>query len=167
MLHPAIEVIDSEIEGKGLKTTEFIPKGTVVWQLDEDERRITKGELLKLPEEKAKLAYQAGEDKYIILEDKSEVLNHSCDPNLWWDGDETLVAKRDIQPGEEITYDYSSSDVDPETFPGFECNCKAANCRGFVSYKDSLDSTFQKKYQGHLPSWVVGHIQKLKSSRMK
>ena len=35
--------------------------------------------------------------------------NHSCDPTTWWVDDITLVARRDILPGEEITYDYGTT----------------------------------------------------------
>src|SRR5262245_17355356 len=35
--------------------------------------------------------------------------NHSCDPNLWWEGPYDLVARRDIAAGEELTNDYATS----------------------------------------------------------
>jgi hypothetical protein len=56
-------------------------------------------------------------------------INHSCDPNcetyeragrIW------IKAIRDIEPGEELVYDYNlyDGDVDEAT-----CNCGAASCR--------------------------------------
>jgi uncharacterized protein len=156
MLHNSVKVVStSGIEGKGLVATELIPVNTVVWELGQEETSITKDKLLTLPDEVQKLYYQSGKDEYILVTDKSDVLNHSCDPNLWWEGDTKLVARRDIQESEEITYDYATSDNDPEAFPGFHCNCGSKNCRRFVSWKDSQDPLFQEKYKGHLPSWIV------------
>ncbi|WP_432987337.1 SET domain-containing protein-lysine N-methyltransferase [Dactylosporangium sp. CA-233914] len=39
--------------------------------------------------------------------------NHGCDPSLWWSGPYTLVARRDIAAGEELTNDYATSTADP------------------------------------------------------
>lgn len=160
MLHPAIKQTEkSGIHERGLVATAPIKAGEIVWHLDKkDEQRMTADEVAKLPPEQFDLVYQAGENEFIMLLDESEVLNHSCDPNLWWSDDETLVARRDIEPGEELTYDYSSSDIDLKTFPGFTCHCGAANCRGYVSWKDSQDPDWQQIHRGHLPSWTEKHL---------
>jgi uncharacterized protein len=36
-------------------------------------------------------------------------LNHSCDSNLWMADEVTLVARRDIAEGEELTVDYGAT----------------------------------------------------------
>lgn len=158
MLHKDVQIKKSEVEGTGVFATKFIPQGTVVWKLDPDEKKFTKDELITLSKEKQKLAYQAG-DKFIIVTDGSEVMNHSCNPNLWWEGDDSLSIRRDIQAGEELTYDYSTSDVNPDSMPNMECNCKSSNCRKVITYKDILNSQLQKQYFGHLPSWVLEFIK--------
>src|SRR5712691_12565149 len=38
--------------------------------------------------------------------------NHSCNPNLGMRGEITLVAMRDIRPGEELTHDWAMTDDD-------------------------------------------------------
>lgn len=60
--------------------------------------------------------YMCGEDMYDYPKHSDEkrlvcvcaLINHSCDPNCGFDAVDTglLIAKRDIQAGEEITYDY-------------------------------------------------------------
>lgn len=41
-----------------------------------------------------------------------------------------LFALRDIEPYEEITYDYNFSLFDPAE--GQECKCESVNCRGVI-----------------------------------
>ncbi|MET0626769.1 MAG: SET domain-containing protein-lysine N-methyltransferase [Pyrinomonadaceae bacterium] len=59
--------------------------------------------------------------------DATAFINHSCDPNAFMrivPGLKVVIfARRDIQPGEELTIDYRDP-YHPEV-----CNCGAANCR--------------------------------------
>jgi hypothetical protein len=58
-------------------------------------------------------------------------INHSCDPNCEADeikGRVWIIAARDIQAGEELTYDYNLYDGDLDD-PS-PCFCGACNCRG-------------------------------------
>ena len=57
-------------------------------------------------------------------------INHSCDANCETDeknGRVWIVAIRDIEPGEEITYDYCLYDGGDDEA---HCNCGAKICRG-------------------------------------
>lgn len=159
VLHKDIELRKSSIEGKGLFAKKLIPKDTIVWELNSSEKRLTLKQLSALPWEERKLAYQQG-NKYIIVTDGSEFINHSCDPNLWWETDESFSARRDIKPDEEITYDYSSSDINPKSMPPIECRCGSKNCRKIITSQDCLKPEFQNQYKGHLPSWVEKYIQR-------
>jgi hypothetical protein len=56
-------------------------------------------------------------------------INHSCQPNCETDiigGRVWIIARRDIEPGEELTYDYNLYDGDDEA----PCLCRARRCRG-------------------------------------
>jgi hypothetical protein len=66
----------------------------------------------------------------------SKWINHSCDPNVEADdesGQVYLMALRNIQPGEELFFDYGLV-IDERYTPAlkkrFECRCGAKNCRG-------------------------------------
>jgi hypothetical protein len=60
-----------------------------------------------------------------------DYLNHSCEPNGYIRfSDMSVRALRPIGPGEEITYDYNSTEFDMEE--GFICQCGAARCLGVV-----------------------------------
>lgn len=61
-------------------------------------------------------------------------INHSCDPNLGYDGVDAIVALHGISPGEEIRMDYGtySFSFDHE----FTCTCGAWGCRGQIRRND-------------------------------
>jgi SET domain-containing protein len=79
-----------------------------------------------------------------------DYVNHSCDPNLWLSGKLTILARRDIFPGEEITIDYSTWEIDEHwRLPGL-CNCGSGICRRHVTGRDWRSALFQDRYKGHL-----------------
>jgi hypothetical protein len=69
---------------------------------------------------------------------ESRFINHSCDPNceaIIEDGRIWIDARRTIQKGEELAYDYKyermggGDDADEEKYP---CQCGAVQCRGTI-----------------------------------
>jgi uncharacterized protein len=67
---------------------------------------------------------------------EARFINHGCDPNCESVTEERRVfveATRTIQPGEELTYDYSikrDRDDPPDIDVVFACRCGADSCRG-------------------------------------
>jgi len=58
-------------------------------------------------------------------------INHSCQPNCETDiigGKIWIIARRDIEPGEELTYDYNLFDGEEDA----PCLCRAPRCRGSI-----------------------------------
>ena len=68
----------------------------------------------------------------------SRLINHSCRPNCEMEiaKDRIYVhARRNIRPGEELTYDYAFERAeadDEETEKLYLCNCGASRCRGSI-----------------------------------
>ena len=54
-------------------------------------------------------------------------LNHSCDPNCYFKG-RTLIAKREVRLGEELTTNYLELETAGHLRHPFRCNCKCSNC---------------------------------------
>lgn len=77
--------------------------------------------------------------------------NHSCDPNIGVQGQIVFVAMRDIQPGEELTHDWATTDDDDYEM---ECNCGASGCRKIITGKDWQRKDLQEKYRGYM-SWYL------------
>lgn len=66
-------------------------------------------------------------------------INHSCDPNaeVTWNGDvATLVAMRNIESGEEITFDYGTVIPPGDNFT-FNCRCGSINCEKVIRAEPS------------------------------
>ena len=59
--------------------------------------------------------------------DYGRFINHSCSPNAGIVKRIEVIAMRDIEAGEEITFDYSLSEAD--IYWHIQCNCKSPDCR--------------------------------------
>lgn len=60
-------------------------------------------------------------------------INHSCDPTTEFVNDEhglRFLARRRLGPGDQITFDYATTESSIER--PFDCRCGAENCRGRV-----------------------------------
>lgn len=49
--------------------------------------------------------------RYVLISAPSRPTHCSCDPNTWFVGDTKMTARRDIEPEEELTYDYATTDT--------------------------------------------------------
>lgn len=162
MLHHAI-VLKSKgtIQGNGLFTGEFIPKGTLIWRLDDPTYSLA--EIKTWPKEKCAdfyhYGFQCGVDRYSLPEGVCREMNHSCDPNTWWQGSDSLIARRDILVDEEITYDYASSEITIDL--AMECSCGSLNCRKRITHQDYKDPAWQQLFGTHLPPHVLAAINEL------
>jgi uncharacterized protein len=67
-----------------------------------------------------------------MLENTARYINHSCEPNcevestgqkIW------VLALRDIQAGEELSFNYGYDATEYERFP---CSCGAKTCCGYI-----------------------------------
>ena len=75
-------------------------------------------------------------------------LNHSCTPNAWLRGRE-LVALRDIQAHEDLTFDYNTTEW--ELAEPFACHCGSATCLGTVRGFAHLSAAQRAGLQGVAP----------------
>ncbi len=160
MLHAAIEVREKgTIHRNGLFATRLIRKGELVWELDEP--TYSWKEIEGWDEERRKdfdwYGFQCGVDRYSSPEGISRETNHSCDPNTWWAGSDSIIARRDIQADEEVTYDYSTCDID--LLFEMKCHCDSPRCRGKITNRDYLNSEWQKQYGSNLPPHVQAAIK--------
>ncbi len=82
---------------------------------------------------------------------EAEFFNHSCSPNAGVKGQIILVARRDIQEGEEICFDYETTDTEGVNFL---CHCGSVKCRKTITGEAWKDPAFQKEHEGFF-SWYL------------
>ena len=155
-LDARVEVRPSRIEGLGLFAREAIREGEVVATLGG--RLIDDAELRRVAQSGRKYNSAAvGEGINLLLADDEPITrgNHSCDPNLWLANAITLVARRDIAPGEEITSDYAT-----QTAVEWEmvCRCGSAGCRRIIRGSDWQLPDLQRRYDGHFAPFLNARI---------
>ena len=154
--HPALEVRESPVAGKGLFATQPIAQGEVVGQLSG--RRVNTAELRELLKHPPVDTITIDEDEHLVLSnDPRPVIaygNHSCDPNVWWIDAVTLEARRDIAVGDEVTSDYGTcTGVDYE----LQCTCGSPLCRGVITGEDWKQPELQSRYGDH---WIPALLRK-------
>jgi hypothetical protein len=114
-------------------------------------------------------AYQIGEGVYLGPIDENDIgittyQNHSCDPNSWWYDDFTLIARREIQAGDEVTFDYGTCESIPNPeMP--QCFCGSPLCRGEVLPEDYLRPDLQERYGNHFVSYLLERQKKHKEEQ--
>jgi len=119
--------------------------------------------LAEVPDDIIQLVIQVEEDLYLVplrAGDPSDYINHSCNPNCGLRGQITLVSMRDIQPGEEICFDYAMSDS--SDYDEFDCSCGASNCRGHVSGEDWKIPELQERYKGYFMPYLQVRIDRMR-----
>ncbi len=168
-MHPTYLKVSTEnvIHGTGLLATRPIQAGEILFQWDETCTMVSMDDFWAMPEAERDefwwFAFQCDANTFIYSDDDDGYMNHCCDPNSWWRDDQTLVASRDIAAGEEVTYDYATTEISvPFSMP---CKCGASNCRSVVTHRDHLDPAWQARFGDHLPTFVKQSIQKHQANR--
>jgi SET domain-containing protein len=136
-----IQVRKSGVHGKGVFALKAIAAGERVIEY--------KGQVISWPEALRRHPHNPAEPNhtfYFHIDDKHVIdanvngnaarwINHACDPNCEADeidGRIFIKALRDLQPGEELFYDYGL--VIDERYTAklkrdYECRCGSPNCR--------------------------------------
>lgn len=94
--------------------------------------------------------------------DSSEYINHSCNPNAGIRGQVCLVAMRNIQIDEEITFDYAMADG--SEYDEFLCACGAPQCRGRVTGNDWMLADLWSRYDGYFSLYLQRRISSFRKN---
>ena len=141
--------------GRGVFARRTIRSGELILAFD--------GPLIDFAETKRRgasecMAIQVGRNQYIDTQAPGVLVNHSCSPNAGIVRDRDLAALRDILPGEQIQYDYSTT-MDEQSFT-MNCRCGAPGCRGVVTDFSELPVAVQDYYlrRGLVMSFIVRRL---------
>jgi len=139
------EIKESGSLGRGLFATQLIKKGGQI--LEFTGPFISLEEAWQKAPDKLSCPLQIGPTQYIDIQEPGVLANHSCSPNAGVQNDRFLVAIQDIQPGQEIFYDYSTTmeTMDEDNWT-LECRCGGPNCRHTISDFRCLPPEVQESY---------------------
>jgi S-adenosylmethionine/arginine decarboxylase-like enzyme len=153
-LTPKARIENNGLSGRGVFAIELIQKDELIAMRGGEV--LSGEELFRLSEEARQFSLQIDEDLFISPREVeslsgAELMNHSCDPNAGIRGQVAFVAMRDIQPGEEITFDYAMAETRDQ---GFACNCGTAACRSRIEGSDHMLLDLRRKYGGYFSQWL-------------
>lgn len=84
-------------------------------------------------------------------------LNHNCIPNSYISTkDMTLKSLTEIAAGEEITFNYNSTEYDMAA--PFNCDCKSKNCYGEIKGFKYLSPTRQTELSPIILEYLLPHL---------
>ncbi|KAI0920529.1 hypothetical protein AcW1_010262 [Taiwanofungus camphoratus] len=148
--YAAIEIVQTEKKGFGLRATVDLPKDTFIYEYV--------GDVVSQPSFLKRMRLYAEEGIrhfYFMMLQKDEFIdatkrggigrfaNHSCNPNCyvakWTIGDHVrmgIFANRNIKQYEELTFNYN---VDRYGHDAQPCYCGEPNCVGFIGGKTQTD----------------------------
>ena len=128
-----VRIGPSRIDRQGLFATQPIPQGSRIVEYcgEKISKRESARRLAQHNNYIFRLNYRYDIDGQ-TLDNIARYINHSCEPNcevectgehIW------IVALRDIQAGEELSFNYGYDATDYEKFP---CHCGARSCCGYI-----------------------------------
>jgi uncharacterized protein len=140
---------DSRIHGHGGFAKTAIREGTRIVEYVGE--RISKDESLRRCQDSNEYIFALNAEQDLdgnVPWNLARFLNHSCTPNceavmeherIW------IVARRDIQPGEEVTFNYGYDLVDYDEHP---CRCGSPECVGYMVAEVFFEHLLRRKGQG-------------------
>jgi len=164
--HIECRVHPNPILGRGLFATQDIPEGGLVWYVDKSELDVELISFEEMEEWKkkdpekfdyhCKYAFQVDNNHLVggdVEHDVSFFINHCCDPNVWLLKENCFVTRRYVRKGEELTYDYATSETAYLDFDN--CVCLSPKCRGKVKKTDWMIPELQARYGRHFMPYIL------------
>jgi hypothetical protein len=156
---PRVEVRPSSIHGMGMVASQPVHEGEIVVRIGgtvmtEEEFQTYTSTVPRYN------AVQIGEKIHLVdIPTALGGMNHSCDANLWMQDEVTLVARRDIVIGEELTQDYALYTTSP-TWTIKPCRCGMPVCRQVITGNDWQRRDVQERYRGHFSPFLNERIRR-------
>jgi len=146
--------IKTENKFRTLVTKQEYKKGEIICDIPSED----------LHDKPNRFTVQIAENKHTNV-GKLAALNHSCDPNVILDTDKMhMVARRDIEKGEELYFFYPSTEWEMDA--PFICLCGNSNCIHVVAGARFLPlSTLENHYLNpHIRNLMIELIKNTKNN---
>ena len=162
-VHPALLIADSQIEGKGIFTKEDLPENTiiikwggVIFTETEISLGLAKQHTFVGIADGHYLAAPAGHDCSL-----DDYMNHSCAPNAGMLDEITIITRRKVLIGEELTADYAIWLDKPDYKMKKICSCGASCCRNTITGLDWTKTAVQLANKGYFSPFIAKRISQL------
>ena len=164
-LSPLAEAREISPKGFGSFAVTPIPLGTIIATFGGT--IVNRPNFETYPLEQRSRSIQIEVDQFVLgpeLREPGDSINHSCSPNCQLRNATQLITMRDIAVGEELTYDYATSDT--SDYDEFECACGSDNCRVRITGNDWKLPDLQIRYQKIFSPYVQRKIQAAQLARV-
>lgn len=157
MDNPKVYIGDTEVYGWAVFARDDIYAGEVIAHFD-GEILETEGSAMQLPRHGpvffGQHAIQIGRHKWQDgpLDGVARCIAHSCEPNCGIKNLNEVVAMRYIKKGDEITWDYETTE---DSDFRMECKCGTPTCRGVVGAFSLMPQDVRERYRGYISEWLV------------
>lgn len=152
-LAPSIVIRTIEGTGRAAFAEDTLLRGTVVATFGGTASNLTG--LWRFDADRVSRSIQVDDDRFLVgpaTPEPGDFLNHSCAPNCGMRNATQVATMREVQAGEELTFDYAMTDTVP--YDEFECRCNAPSCRGAVRADDWRIPELRRRYEG----WFAPHV---------
>lgn len=149
----SVSIRPSLINGLGSFADQDIPKGTLILTLTG--KPFPKKHVVSSDD-----PLQIDANTYLDLDFASKMINHCCEPSAGIRNRSDLYALRDIQRGEEITYDYSTTIGTDDHISNMPCACESRLCRKVIGNVMSIGQDRLNYYRqlDALPQFICDEL---------
>jgi uncharacterized protein len=165
---PRIEIRPQSLAGRGMFALSPIKEdepvtvwgGRVFTTADVEAGRVAPGSTVYIGEDTFLGSVPGEYDRE--RDDRGDFINHSCDPNVWMQDENTLAARRDIAASEELTIDYAMFEGNENDVKPWICRCGSLLCRHRITGQDWRLPELQQRYEGHFSLFITERIRRLR-----
>lgn len=159
---PKLALYQSPTCGRGVRVRESVRRGECVGVFGGHIVRLS--DRTVLPPALSHFYYQVSDDLILthtslaqVKRSKIEFINHSCKPNVGFNGQIELVAISDIPAEAAVTFDYAFCTSEPAF--RMACYCGAPRCRKYVTGHDWKIVELQQNYERYFQPYLIRKIR--------
>lgn len=149
MDNPNLYLKNTKKFGKGVFTRKKIKRGQLVAAFD---GKRYDGRFKAWTKDLLTHTIQYGPSHWRDSKGLARYMNHSCAPNCGIRGLFRVVAMREIQAGEHLTWDYEMTEK--SDWYRLRCRCNSSKCRKVIGHHDRMPADVRESYKGYLSSWL-------------
>jgi SET domain-containing protein len=148
------KVTSSAIHGKGVIATKLIKKGEFIAYVRGPVKYFNSDSKEKALSHPNWIGFK--KNHWIDPETPFCYINHSCTASAGIRGTKSVHAIRDIHEGEELTLDYSTTEIDMEwSLDPKGCQCGSKQCRKKVCSIQTLNRETFQRYLPYIPTAFI------------